>query len=205
MQVSATGDGISYQWYEGQSGDMSKPVGTNSNVLNLVPGTTKYYWVRVSGTCGAVNSNAALMSVYPKITTQPVSDSVCTLPDTGSFSVVATGTSLTYQWQRKVGTAAWEILAGETNPALNTTITQTPTYFRVGVTSGNATTWSDQVDFTVNPRPTITNLTRTFLYGSTYRLTAWVPYEFYAGETFSHCGVNAMMLANTMKAARLQA
>lgn len=177
IQVSATGDGLGYQWYEGLSGDTSKPVGTNSHVLNLVPGTTKYYWVRVSGTCGAVNSNAALMSVYPKITTQPVSDSVCTLPDTGSFSVVATGTSLTYQWQRQAGTAAWEVLTGETSPTLNTTITQVPTYFRVGVTSGNATTWSEQASFTVNPRPTITNLTRTFLYSSTYRLTVWVPYE----------------------------
>lgn len=29
--------------------------------------------------------------------------------------------------------------------------------------------------------------------------TAWVPYEFYADETFSHCGVNAMMLANTSR------
>jgi hypothetical protein len=29
--------------------------------------------------------------------------------------------------------------------------------------------------------------------------TAWVPYAFYAGETFSHCGVNAMMLARTSR------
>ncbi|HIG74328.1 MAG TPA: hypothetical protein EYQ24_07075 [Bacteroidetes bacterium] len=26
--------------------------------------------------------------------------------------------------------------------------------------------------------------------------TAWMPYRFYLGETFSHCGVNAMQLAN---------
>ena len=25
--------------------------------------------------------------------------------------------------------------------------------------------------------------------------TAWMPYRFYAGDTFSHCGVNAMQLA----------
>lgn len=29
--------------------------------------------------------------------------------------------------------------------------------------------------------------------------TAWVPYEFYAGETFSHCGVNAVMFARTSR------
>jgi hypothetical protein len=27
--------------------------------------------------------------------------------------------------------------------------------------------------------------------------TAWMPYRFYLGETFSHCGVNAMQLART--------
>ena len=26
--------------------------------------------------------------------------------------------------------------------------------------------------------------------------SAWMPYRFYVGETFSHCGVNAMQLAN---------
>ncbi|MEM1117433.1 MAG: nuclear transport factor 2 family protein [Bacteroidota bacterium] len=29
--------------------------------------------------------------------------------------------------------------------------------------------------------------------------TAWVPYEFWAGETFSHCGVNAMIFARTSR------
>lgn len=27
--------------------------------------------------------------------------------------------------------------------------------------------------------------------------TAWMPYRFYAGDTFSHCGVNAVQLART--------
>ena len=29
--------------------------------------------------------------------------------------------------------------------------------------------------------------------------TAWVPYAFYADDTFSHCGVNAMMFARTSR------
>ena len=29
--------------------------------------------------------------------------------------------------------------------------------------------------------------------------TAWVPYEFYADDTFSHCGVNAMMFVLTSR------
>jgi hypothetical protein len=47
------------------------------------------------------------------ITTQPVNVSV-TAPAAASFSVIATGTSLTYQWQRKIGSVWTDQVANAT-------------------------------------------------------------------------------------------
>lgn len=66
LQVNAFGGGLSYQWYVGNSGDVSQPIGTNSNRLTVSPTQTTSFWVRVSGTCGApVDSNTATVSVAP--------------------------------------------------------------------------------------------------------------------------------------------
>lgn len=66
LQVNASGGGLSYQWYIGNSGDVSQPIGTNSNRLTVSPTQTTSFWVRVSGTCGApVDSNTATVSVAP--------------------------------------------------------------------------------------------------------------------------------------------
>jgi hypothetical protein len=73
LTVAVTGSGALYQWYEGRTGVTTKPVGTNSPTLTIRPTTTKYYWVRVSSSCGApsVDSADALQSVVPEFTTNP--------------------------------------------------------------------------------------------------------------------------------------
>ncbi|HVT03054.1 MAG TPA: glycoside hydrolase family 44 protein [Thermoanaerobaculia bacterium] len=65
VSVTATGSSpLGYQWYEGASGDPSKPVGTNSSTYTTPALTASAsYWVRVSNSCGAVNSNTATLSV----------------------------------------------------------------------------------------------------------------------------------------------
>jgi hypothetical protein len=63
------------------------------------------YRVVLSGTClPGVASEAALLAVekIPVISTQPVAQTICEGTDV-NFSVVATGTGLTYQWQEDSG------------------------------------------------------------------------------------------------------
>lgn len=65
LTVTATGTApISYQWYIGTSGNTSNPIsGATSSSLDVTPGSTTSYWVRVTNSCGAVNSNTATITV----------------------------------------------------------------------------------------------------------------------------------------------
>jgi hypothetical protein len=66
LNVTATGTTLTYQWFEGASGNTSKPVGTNSSSFNTGTLTaTKSYWVRITNSCGGTNSNAATVTVQP--------------------------------------------------------------------------------------------------------------------------------------------
>ncbi|MBL0357018.1 MAG: Ig-like domain-containing protein [Chitinophagaceae bacterium] len=106
--VAATGSGLSYQWRKNASpltdgGDIS---GSNTNSLtitNLTAADAGNYTVVVTGLtpCAPVTSNIAVLTVNTAvvITTQPTDEAVCaTLPAT--FTVVATGSGLTYQWYK---------------------------------------------------------------------------------------------------------
>jgi hypothetical protein len=61
LSVTATGIGLSYNWYRGPSGTTFAPVGTNSSQFQTptLNKGTHLYWVRVTGTCGVVNSVTA--------------------------------------------------------------------------------------------------------------------------------------------------
>lgn len=63
----SSGELVTYQWYEGNSGDTSKPVaGATTAVFNgpvqFTAGTVSY-WVRITDRCGSVNSSAAVITV----------------------------------------------------------------------------------------------------------------------------------------------
>jgi len=66
LTVVATGTGtLTYQWYRGTSGNTANPIsGATSSQYNtgkLTRGTYSY-WVRVTGTCGSVNSSTATVT-----------------------------------------------------------------------------------------------------------------------------------------------
>jgi Ig-like domain CHU_C associated len=65
LAVQATGTAtLNYQWYEGASGDQSKPVGTNASTFTTPPVTaTKEYWVKITNSCGEARSNAVKVEV----------------------------------------------------------------------------------------------------------------------------------------------
>src|SRR5262249_53874156 len=65
LNVSASGPGpLTFQWYQGVSGNTSTPVGTNSGSYTTPAlALTTNYWVRVSNSFGSVNSNTAVVTV----------------------------------------------------------------------------------------------------------------------------------------------
>jgi YD repeat-containing protein len=64
VSVVASGTTPSYQWYQGQTGVTTNPVGTNQNYFNTPAlTTTTQYWVRVSNTAGTVDSRTATVTV----------------------------------------------------------------------------------------------------------------------------------------------
>jgi Ig-like domain CHU_C associated len=67
LSVSAAGSTpISYQWYQGTSGDRSQPVGGDANTFTTPALTsTTSYWVLVANSCGGQDSSAATVTVGP--------------------------------------------------------------------------------------------------------------------------------------------
>jgi hypothetical protein len=65
LSVTATGTApLSYQWYIGASGNTASPVsGGTGTSLTVSPAATTSYWVRVSNSCGSVNSSTATVTV----------------------------------------------------------------------------------------------------------------------------------------------
>ncbi len=110
--VSVTGTVISYQWQESingggswnniSNGGIYGGATTNTLTLTGVLASMNSYQYRcvVTGSCPAINSSPATLTVNtaPNITAQPASSTVYTGSPT-SFTVAATGTNLTYQWQ----------------------------------------------------------------------------------------------------------
>jgi|GEM_PF-318194 len=106
--VEATGTGLTYQWKKGTLDllDGINITGANSDTLTINPvdvsDIADNYYVIVSGTClpSDTSMNVSLEgNSMPTITTEPEDQTVCT----GSsvvFSVVATGTDITYQWRK---------------------------------------------------------------------------------------------------------
>ena len=113
--VAASGTTPAYQWQLSTDGGVtwnnianggvySNATTATLNLTGVTAGMTGYqYFCVVTGAapCGAVNSNAAALTVNtaPAITTNPVAGTTICAAQNTSYSVVANGTALTYQWQ----------------------------------------------------------------------------------------------------------
>lgn len=157
VEVSGTAP-FTYQWYRGNVGTTTAPVGTNpgSYTTPTLTATTRY-WVKVSNGSGEVSSSSCIITigVAPSITTQPTSTTIDS-GSTATFSVVAIGsTPLTYQWYRgAVGTTTSPV---GTNSASFTTssLTATTTYWvRVSNIAGNVNSTLATVTVTAVTTPT---------------------------------------------------
>ncbi len=93
LSVSASGDGaLSYQWYEGDSGVTTTPVGTNSNSFTTPASTlTKSYWVKVSNEVNPTGVNSAAATVTVLLVTPAYAHAMS--QSAGLFAVTERGTA----------------------------------------------------------------------------------------------------------------
>ncbi|OYV98225.1 MAG: hypothetical protein B7Z68_01420 [Acidobacteria bacterium 21-70-11] len=65
LSVTAAGTpALTYQWYQGDAGDTSAPVGADASTFTTPPLiATTSFWVRVSNACGAADSAAATITL----------------------------------------------------------------------------------------------------------------------------------------------
>lgn len=152
LGVTATGNGLTYQWYQGTSGNTSTPLAATTPGLTIAPLNPVDYWVQVTGTCGSVNSNTAHVAVCvtPAINTQPASLSIFSGGST-TLSVSAsegTGETLHYQWYKNSTTPV-----GADSPTLNTGALTTDTTFYVHITAASGTCSVDSSTATVSMCP----------------------------------------------------
>jgi hypothetical protein len=174
FSVSTTGSGITYQWRKGGV-NIGGATSSSYTINGVVVGDSGTYDVVVNGTCGAVTSNAAILTVNtaPAITSQPSGQALC-VGSNITFSVTATGTGITYQWRKGGGN-----IGGATSPS----------YTINGVVAGDAGNYdvvisgtcppsvtSNVAVLSITPSPAITvhPLTQTVFVGSnvTFTVTA---------------------------------
>jgi hypothetical protein len=123
FSVTAAG-ATGYQWQlstTGCAGTFNNIAGATSasyTVTGVTAGQNGYgYRCIVSGQCGQTTSNCATLTVNtaPAITSNPSNIAVCS-GSAASFTVAATGSSLTYQWQLSTGGGPFNNIVGATNP-----------------------------------------------------------------------------------------
>jgi len=133
---------------------------TLNNANTLAPGS---YTINVSGVAGASTQSTDITFVVqpgtpPAITAQPAGVTVCE-GSAASFSVTASGSGLSYQWQSSTdGGTTWNNISGATAPVYDitsTTAAQNNIRYRVVISTICASSISDAAVLTVNGAPAI--------------------------------------------------
>jgi uncharacterized delta-60 repeat protein len=172
FSVTAVGTGLTYQWLRETvtgAGFSTIADGTNYSgattatlTVTAAPGTFNNYnyQCRVSGTCTpfATSTPATLIVNETKITTQPVSATICS-GGNQTLSVVATGPALTYQWRTNgADIANGGIYSGATTATLTVTGATSSASYQCVVTGtcGAITSSSANLNLTTVSKPVIT-------------------------------------------------
>lgn len=167
LTVVATGSNLTYQWQKGgvnvtNGGVISGATTATLQFTGATTANTGSYTCIVSGTCTpSVTSNVVTVTVnaLPVITTQPTNATVCSGSNT-TFTIVATGSGLTYQWQKGgVNVTNGGVFSGATTATLTLTgATATDAGSYTCIVSGTCTpgVTSNAATLTVNALPAIT-------------------------------------------------
>ena len=156
LTVATTGGtGVTYQWFKGSTAISGATTTTYTITASTVADSGSYTCQVTVASCGTITSDAAVVVVNqaPAITSQPQSKEICVDQST-TFTVVATGTNLTYQWF-KDGVA----LAGEvtnTYSVTNATQADSEDFYCIVTSTSCPDIQSNTVTLLVKPLPTAT-------------------------------------------------
>ncbi len=167
--VAASGTGLSYQWQYSKDGGSSwgnASADGNTTKKLSVPGTLYrngyQYRCKVTNSGGSVYSNAATLTVVakPSITAHP-QNVTAAADDTAVFTVTASGTGLSYQWQYSAnGGSSWGAAKADGNTtkklSVPATLSRDGYQYRCKVTNSAGTVYSNAATLTVLPKPSIT-------------------------------------------------
>lgn len=153
LTTGATGTSpITIRWYEGVLGNTTQLRGTGAS-LTVSPSATTQYWAQASNACGQANTNQVTVTVVssceaPEITEQPEGTTIQP-GETATLSVVATGTSLSYQWFQVSGDSSTPISGAIGSVFETPALEESATYF-VRVSNSCGSQDSMQVTVTVS-------------------------------------------------------
>ena len=165
LSVRASGSGITYQWQSSSDGGQSwAAIAGATSADYTTPATStaddgRRFRVIVSGAGISVTSSAVTLTVTaavvaPAIAVQPTAQTT-NAPDPASFSVTASGTAPSYQWQLSTdGGTTWADIAGATAASYGTGATgvaMSGQQYRVTVSNAGGSATSVAAALTVNP------------------------------------------------------
>lgn len=152
--VTASGTApLSYQWYD-NNGIISGATSSSYIIPQVSSADAGTYYVKVTNSCGNINSNTANLTVKNNvgITSQSSSTTVCE-GASPSFSITATGSSpISYQWYKDNS-----LISGSTNNTLSLTSVDSSdagSYYVMATNSCNSAQ-SNGISLTVNESPSI--------------------------------------------------
>jgi hypothetical protein len=206
LSVTATGDGLTYQWYarDPSPGSFAAVSGATGPTLSTTPvNPTADYYVRVTGSCGTVNSATVTVIRAPDcvpvtISSQPQAVSV-NAGQTATLSAAGSGSDpYTYQWMESTNGNQYSPASWGNGPTLYTTPPMTSYYYCM-ISNGCGTDVTNVVTVTVNgciapsvttnPQPTSVQANHTatltaFGYGGQANLQVW--YTWYSSTDGVH-------------------
>ena len=155
VEASAGSETPTYQWQ--QSTD------SGSNWTNIESATSAKYTTEATTTsmsgnqyrCVVTGSGVSVISAPATLTVNAAATTITTQPsnvtvtegETATFSVTATGSNLTYQWQQSTDGSAWANISGATSSSYTTqaaTMDMDGWQYRCVVTDGNSNSVTSQ-------------------------------------------------------------
>jgi gliding motility-associated-like protein len=146
------GTNVTYQWFQGSTPIPGATADTYTITSSTVADSGNYTLVATVASCGTFTSPVAVVVVNqaPAITSQPVDKEICVGQST-TFSVVATGTNLTYQWFK--GGVAISGATSSTYTISNATEADSGDFYCIITSASCPALPSDTVTLLVKPLP----------------------------------------------------